>query len=354
MGLIRFLLACIVVLCHSGNLPWYSPIPSDLAVQCFYVISGFYMALILNEKYPKGSHSLFYTNRALKIYPIYWINLILLVIWGVVTYQLGYPGTIWFYAKSSPLSLFTWCYFIIANLFIIGLDLTFVLGIKDGQLYFTDNFGRSNPNVYLFGFNSIAWTVGVELIFYIIAPFILRKRFFIPLLLLILSLSIRVAFYQFGLQSHPWDYMFFPTQLMFFMGGCLSYHLYKFIKKVNKPHLNKYLYALLFSVIMFYSYLFNNSFLSQAILFIALIVLIPSSFLVTKNSKADRYLGNLSYPVYISQMLVISATRAHAFPKPLGFGGTTLLLVLIISIILEYCVSRPIENYRQRRISDNT
>jgi peptidoglycan/LPS O-acetylase OafA/YrhL len=162
MGFVRFLLACIIVLCHTSTILGYKALPSDIAVQTFFVISGFYMSLVLNEKYPKSTNSLFFKNRALKIYPVYWLILVLLIVWGLLVNHLGYPGTIRFYETAAPLSITTWLYFIITNLFILGLDYSFVLGIKQGQLYPTPNYGLSNPNVYQFAFNSIGWTVGVE------------------------------------------------------------------------------------------------------------------------------------------------------------------------------------------------
>jgi peptidoglycan/LPS O-acetylase OafA/YrhL len=48
MGSLRFFLAFSVAFGHFGP-PLGFP-TSDIAVQNFYVISGFYMALVLNEK----------------------------------------------------------------------------------------------------------------------------------------------------------------------------------------------------------------------------------------------------------------------------------------------------------------
>lgn len=347
MGLIRFLLACIVVICHTSPLFGYQSIPSDLAVQFFYVLSGFYMTLVLNEKYHKGSNTSFYKNRALKIYPVYWLILILLIAWGIFVYLLGYPGTLWFYEYASPLDFSTWLYLIIANVFIIGLDFTFLLGIENGKLFFTGNYQRSEPNVYQFGFNSIAWTVGLELVFYLIAPFILRKRIMIPIFLLISSLFLRIYLSINDMSGHPWDYMFFPTQLMFFMAGCISYHLYSRIK--NNPPKSFFLrcnFCLMLIALMLYSYLFANTYVKQAIFFPLITLLIPGTFILTKNSKIDRYLGNLSYPIYISQMLIISITRANSFPKIFGQGFTTLMIVLLFSVLLERYFSRRIETLK--------
>ena len=67
MGIIRLLLALAVLLAHVENAPAFLLrfIPGSLAVQCFYIISGFYMALVLNGKY--SSKRDFYFNRFLRL-----------------------------------------------------------------------------------------------------------------------------------------------------------------------------------------------------------------------------------------------------------------------------------------------
>jgi peptidoglycan/LPS O-acetylase OafA/YrhL len=72
MGVVRTLLAIAVVVTHTGPLfPGVTMIPGTLAVQAFYVISGFYMALVLSTKYSDHASD-FYAARALRIFPIYW------------------------------------------------------------------------------------------------------------------------------------------------------------------------------------------------------------------------------------------------------------------------------------------
>ena len=78
MGWMRFLLAAAVVFHHSttpGNMPL---VDGHQAVRLFYIISGFYMALILGQKYPLNRQGLwiFYTNRAARVFPVYWVVLI--------------------------------------------------------------------------------------------------------------------------------------------------------------------------------------------------------------------------------------------------------------------------------------
>ena len=48
MGLLRLILAISVVIWHSSPIFGISLVGGQAAVQAFYIISGFYMALILN------------------------------------------------------------------------------------------------------------------------------------------------------------------------------------------------------------------------------------------------------------------------------------------------------------------
>ena len=75
MGSLRLFLALSVALGHFG-MPLGFP-TSDIAVQSFYVISGFYMALVLNEKYGPGTYWLFISNRLLRLWPTYIVVLVL-------------------------------------------------------------------------------------------------------------------------------------------------------------------------------------------------------------------------------------------------------------------------------------
>ena len=74
MGAIRFLLALVVVGAHVGKIPFHVPLGGLLAVQAFYIISGFLIALVWDGKYKSQQNGLFlfYTNRAARIYLIYW------------------------------------------------------------------------------------------------------------------------------------------------------------------------------------------------------------------------------------------------------------------------------------------
>src|SRR5947209_1529056 len=79
MGVLRILLAVCVFCGHSraiGDLPW---LPSGLAVEAFFVISGFYMQLVLSTRYTKEKLGKawkfqFYKARYFRLLPIYLIG----------------------------------------------------------------------------------------------------------------------------------------------------------------------------------------------------------------------------------------------------------------------------------------
>ena len=74
MGILRFFLASAVLLTHAQAS--FQPLGGALAVSAFYVISGFYMQLLFAEKFTSGQVLPFYKSRALRIFPLYYVFLI--------------------------------------------------------------------------------------------------------------------------------------------------------------------------------------------------------------------------------------------------------------------------------------
>ncbi len=69
MGFLRLYLALCVVAGHAGDVfPWEMH-NGRQAVQIFFIISGFYIELILSGKY--HTRTAFYKSRALRIFPPY-------------------------------------------------------------------------------------------------------------------------------------------------------------------------------------------------------------------------------------------------------------------------------------------
>ena len=85
MGILRFILAASVVLWHSYNegysIDWL-PFNSVACVLLFFIISGFYMTLVLNEKYSLKQNVLFWQNRFFRLWPSFIFATILIGIFA--------------------------------------------------------------------------------------------------------------------------------------------------------------------------------------------------------------------------------------------------------------------------------
>ena len=75
MGILRVYLACAVMFGHVDARSTAYLMPGPTAVWLFFMISGFYMQMILSGRYGDNT-LLFYTNRAARIYPTYFLALL--------------------------------------------------------------------------------------------------------------------------------------------------------------------------------------------------------------------------------------------------------------------------------------
>ena len=363
MGIIRLLLALSVVAAHCGVIWRFNLVGGKMAVESFYIISGFYMSLILNEKYigANSSYKLFLSNRFLRLYPIYWGVLITTVLACVVIAMSTHGASLsrlegYTLVKSNIVSF---AFLALTNIAIFGQDLVMFLGItpENGQLFFTSNFRDAAPQLHTFLFIPQAWTLALELIFYMIAPFIMRRGYKVVLPLIIGSLLLRFYIYDFmGLQNDPWTHRFFPTELVFFLLGYVSYRINLRIKSINISkyiHLSILLYVVVFSLV--YRYLpavevpYLPFSLREILYFSSITAFIPFLFNYLKTNKWDNLIGELSYPVYISHILVLTICSALPFLL-LKTPWAMTLLTIVLSILLNKFIATPLEQYRQSRV----
>ena len=92
----------------------------EIAVELFFIISGFYMSLILNEKYNTPDKILiFYKNRFLKLFPIYWTVLIFTITLFVVSYFLLEKGSTleYIYSNIDNLGFLVFIFFFLMYLY---------------------------------------------------------------------------------------------------------------------------------------------------------------------------------------------------------------------------------------------
>jgi peptidoglycan/LPS O-acetylase OafA/YrhL len=354
MGLIRILLAISVIIAHSNPIFGLSLIGGRLAVEIFFVISGFYMALILTEKYnKKNNYKLFLSNRLLKIFPTYYLILLACLIFQLTyVFILKRPDIPPFFDPKINKSLFSIIFLITSNLIILGQDLSLFMGINKntGNLYFTSNFRSSNPPLYDFMFINQAWTLALEIIFYSMAPFINKFKNRYLLLIMAISLAIRFTLYHFGFNQDPWTYRFFPSEIFFFVSGIVSYRLYKLIQNIEiNPKILISIYSLYLSFIIFYQFIPHNR-TKQTLLFFFTIILLPLFFKLSKNIKLDSLIGELSYPVYICHFLIIDIITHLTNFNHQYLGLLATIIAISVSFLIIKLVLNPINNFRQSRI----
>jgi peptidoglycan/LPS O-acetylase OafA/YrhL len=351
MGTIRFLLALSVLLEHIGPSGPLHLLGAHTAVQSFYIISGFYMALVLNEKYVgvNGSYTLFLGNRLLRLYPSY---LVLLAI--AIATQLLFRH----YAGATDDALGRWIeqwggmrgitrvLIAVPNVILFGLDSHVFLSYdaSSGLATFSPRF--TPTALYKFDFIPQAWSLGVELWFYLLAPLLVRRGVRILIAMAAASLGLRVAgFLLFGVKGDPWHYRFFPFELMFFTAGAIGYRAYAYLRE-RRMYDRRLAIAALVAVLAFMvAYMHLPAYKVDLFYYPLFAAAVPLLFMLSKDSRIDRYIGELSYPMYISHLLVLYVLTRLNWPMPL----LAPLFTVAISIAVFELIDRPVERFRQNR-----
>ena len=362
VGLIRTLMAIAVLTAHAGpifGLDITYLTGGQISVQIFYMISGFYMALVLNTKYTfKNSYLTFIGNRFLRLYPSY-------IVVVAVTFLLFFlfrswkgisiiPFDSW---KEYDLSLITIIFFIFGSIVFIGQDWAMFFGVdpQSGNLLPAASFTSCELPAYKFLFVPQAWTLGLEITFYLIAPFIVRRKtFYIVLLAFASFLTKFVLNKYFGLARDPWSYRFFPGELTLFLLGALSYKFYCFLKIREKRYLNSYVcisvWAVIITILLFYRLLPHPKLPYRLYDSVCLLIplALPFIFHVTKNLRYDKFIGELSYPIYISHLIVVLGLKAlNIETVTSNIGIITLFVTIAAALGLLMFVDRPIDKFRQ-------
>ena len=335
MGTLRFLLALSVAYGHLAT-PLSFP-TSDIAVQSFFVISGFYMALVLNEKYGPGSYWLFISNRLLRLWPAYFVVLIL---------SLALADN---WKSIAALDWFDIAFFFASQVLIVGQDLYLFLFVSNGTLAFTAHYTEVSAPLYSFAPIPQAWTLGLEIYFYLLAPCLVRRGPMFIAAMIAASLVLRMALqWTFGFSGHPWSFRFFPSEIALFLAGSLGYCVYASENEEQRAQAKA---LLSIAAVLLFACLAINRWdgiqrLASLSLLAVVIVGVPRLFEMTKNIAWDKYIGELSYPLYICHFLFGWMLLPNTF-----FGVyLALSMSLAASIALYHLIDRPIDAWRQSRL----
>ena len=367
MGLFRLALACSVLLEHARGHGFFGLgfLTGRLAVQSFFIISGFYMALVLHEKYlGPGRYWTFLQQRFLRLYPSFIIIvLIILLTDGIISMVTGAPFGCYvpWFEYGHLLSPAAFALFLANNVNLVGHDMVVLLQMDTvtGQVSFFNTTGHPLLDAHYFFVNPPTWTLGVELSFYIVAPFLVCRSAKMQVSVLLASVVLRclVPYLIEGLspwtyvKGHgtTWTYSFFPSNLCFFLAGSLGYLFYKryrsWIGATVTTH--KWIFFVFGAFVATYDRLPNWQYL-YVILIPLVCVMVPMLFAATRNHHLDRLVGELSYPFYLIHlhvllyMQILFAHRAQWI-----YGPTCVAVTLVLSWLFYRFIETKTEHYRE-------
>jgi len=344
MGLLRYLLAVAVVAYHCGPIVGLQMMSGHVAVEVFFAISGFYMAMILSAKY--GSQvGAFYLNRFLRLYPTYLIVMLMVWAWFFVSWVAKgqMPLTSWVEAYNT-MKFWQKAPIVFSNWSIIGSDALSLLSYSPHTGFEFTDFQEAAPGwpqpVGYYRTISQAWTLGMEFWFYLLVPWLMRAGYFVVVILGLGNLALRL-----WLANCVGGYssiLFFPAQFCWFALGMLLYALMK--SRFFVPPTKRVTIALLTLVVMIIAgwQLFSSKRHLPAELL--LVCIVPWLFVGTRDWRIMEAVGHWSYPVYLVHTLV-----AAVFSAVLKIHGGTIVIITssLLAWILCNWVEGPVDRWRQ-------
>jgi peptidoglycan/LPS O-acetylase OafA/YrhL len=195
----------------------------------------------------------------------------------------------------------------------------------------------------------------VELSFYLIAPFILRRRAYI-LALFSASILLRMWLIHIGIgSSDPWTYRFFPTELAYFLLGAISHQVLMPIYRKSEPstmaHAARYATAGILLVVCLYSMINVSAVVKSTMLFGLCFFVMPLLFIFPRQCRFDNWIGDLSYPLYICHILVIWIVSVAfswlGIRAPRALSLVSVALSLLAAVGLERFIGAPMERMRK-------
>ncbi|MFJ9534502.1 acyltransferase family protein [Herbaspirillum sp. NPDC101396] len=315
LGTLRLLLAFGVVASHThGYIFSRYPDTGIIAVVTFFFISGYLIPAAFQTHYTNGSVLIrirnYLVNRLLRIYPIYWIAGTLALAVIILKGQ----------TANYDLSIKS----LVQNALLLGLNQE-TLWHNDTKLI--------GP----------AWTLDIEMQFYLLTPMLVLLRQQLPRFFFWLVCGVSFAGVVLLIKpvgSSSIDRSIFPY-FIFFCLGMLAYEQRKRIPGFVRSCTWRVLLITFGLAAMFVA---SRPEQTQWLL-ASLMLLLTLPLLPQPSSRKDRYLGDLSYPVFVlhSPLIILNIWGQHSFFTTLflNIGTTT-----IAAVLLHPLVSRYIEKVR--------
>jgi len=332
-----------VVFSHAGIA--MHGVDGYVAVLLFFSISGFYMALVLNEKY-KTDVSTFYLARYLRLWPTYIVTFLIVTI-----FFRGLPEY-----RTIEIEIYTW----FVSLTMFGYETLSWFGQNNNGPVWLSIAGGSVISGKAYGaivsstlFGQM-WSVSVEIVFYLIAPFVARhpRR-------LIAVLAVAYATHLLLLYSIPANNPLRRTSaigfIWIFLAGMMAYWIWIFLRErmtfgkapvfVVLPFALAWAVWCLVQTRLGLRYNENAPWADAFILLFA--VSIGPFFQMTRDIAWDRTVGEMSYGLYVAHFpiyLLFFRDDSGSWANALQLAGVS----LIAAAALHFAVERNVDKFRRR------
>jgi len=317
LGTLRLILAIAVALSHA-NLRIAGLNPGVIAVVGFYLISGYVMAALMRRHYAGSAQALaFYQDRAWRLLPQYFLYAGLTLLW------------LWLSQAQTPfLSRSPTLPDLLNNLLVLPLNYY--------MFNASDQFTLIPP----------AWSLGAEMQFYLLAPFLLlwpRRLYGVGLL----GLTVYLAALA-GLINSDWfGYRLLPGVLLFFLLGAG-------LQRLHQQHQQRRALGVVAAVLalsaLALGLLHHSGTLRQPYHFETLLGLMLGITLLHTLATRPRWhwddlAGDLSYGVFLNHFLILWTLYPHGLAAAQMPGFVALCVAL--SWATQRTIERPLLKRRQ-------
>ncbi len=326
---LRGLAACYVVLYHLALLPTPSLIPPEFlrsfilyggsGVALFFVLSAYTMCLTMhNRMHEDNAVSAFYWRRFFRIAPLFYVLLLVKLVFDKVVLQQNHSVT---------------------------------------EIMASVGFAFNLIPSYVSGIVMASWTIGVEMLFYLIFPYLFKIVYTLPraIGLLLFSLvidslvqTVLAKYLPDSTQSKTYLHMNIAHQIPVFALGFIAYFFHCHIDRYAALKRNLGYELLTISSLLFYLVLqdlqvpsvSNWHFIALIYtLFILGVAFVQPKILV---NKATQFLGEISYSIYLNHALLIVVLIILSGPFSLPFSSSWFYiaaLIVVFSLLLPLSVA---------------